>query len=345
MRTSLNTVNAIGAAALLAAAGSASAQVFDAVFGVPSLDRWMYPFNSTPGTETRAPVFGAILIPGFDDRDSQFLVGFQTSEQVPAGRERSNYRIASARVRATVSATTEGTFYDPTPDSIRTLYPDTDPEYLPDSDPGKPVDLFGVGFRNGVTLGSFQEFSFFGCAGFPVEGCRSVYAADYDANGTATDVSRQVRTREDIAPWAVGTTASLNPGDVLEVNTELTFEIDLCRPGVREYLQEQLRAGKVMFAITSLHPADGGPGGGGGDYPSFYTKEAPGAVGAGRTAKFEVLVRIYEGADFNGDGQVDFFDYLDFVQAFGAESPEADFNGDCQVDFFDYLDFVQAFGE
>jgi hypothetical protein len=48
-------------------------------------------------------------------------------------------------------------------------------------------------------------------------------------------------------------------------------------------------------------------------------------------------------ADFNGDNQVDFFDYLDFVAAFDAEDPSADFNGDNQVDFFDYLDFAQAF--
>ena len=48
-------------------------------------------------------------------------------------------------------------------------------------------------------------------------------------------------------------------------------------------------------------------------------------------------------ADFNGDGTVDFFDYLDFVQAFDAEDPSADFNGDGNIDFFDYLDFVQAF--
>jgi hypothetical protein len=48
-------------------------------------------------------------------------------------------------------------------------------------------------------------------------------------------------------------------------------------------------------------------------------------------------------ADFNGDNQVDFFDYLDFAQAFANEDPAADFNGDNQVDFFDYLDFAQAF--
>ncbi len=50
-------------------------------------------------------------------------------------------------------------------------------------------------------------------------------------------------------------------------------------------------------------------------------------------------------ADFNGDGVLDFFDYLDFVAAFSANDPTADFNGDGVIDFFDYLDFVAAFAE
>jgi hypothetical protein len=48
-------------------------------------------------------------------------------------------------------------------------------------------------------------------------------------------------------------------------------------------------------------------------------------------------------ADVNGDNQVDFFDYLDFVQLFANDDAAADFNGDNQVDFFDYLDFAAAF--
>jgi hypothetical protein len=48
-------------------------------------------------------------------------------------------------------------------------------------------------------------------------------------------------------------------------------------------------------------------------------------------------------ADFNQDGIVDFFDYLDFVTAWSAGQPAGDFNGDSTVDFFDYLDFVAAF--
>ena len=56
-------------------------------------------------------------------------------------------------------------------------------------------------------------------------------------------------------------------------------------------------------------------------------------------------LRSFCRGDFNHDGQVDFFDYLDFVQALSNEDPSADFNGDGQVDFFDYLDFVQALDE
>lgn len=48
-------------------------------------------------------------------------------------------------------------------------------------------------------------------------------------------------------------------------------------------------------------------------------------------------------ADFNNDGVVDLFDYLDFVSAFANSVSQADFNGDRVIDFFDYLDFVDVF--
>jgi hypothetical protein len=54
----------------------------------------------------------------------------------------------------------------------------------------------------------------------------------------------------------------------------------------------------------------------------------------------QVIVRVTCSADYNGDGQIDFFDYLDFMVDFSGEQPDADFNGDNQVDFFDYLDFI-----
>ncbi len=53
------------------------------------------------------------------------------------------------------------------------------------------------------------------------------------------------------------------------------------------------------------------------------------------------------GADFNGDGFVDFFDLDDYAACFeGATCPggrDADFNGDGFVDFFDFDDFISAF--
>lgn len=48
-------------------------------------------------------------------------------------------------------------------------------------------------------------------------------------------------------------------------------------------------------------------------------------------------------ADFNNDSVVDFFDYLDFVDAYSLNDPISDFNGDSEIDFFDYLDFVDAY--
>ena len=48
-------------------------------------------------------------------------------------------------------------------------------------------------------------------------------------------------------------------------------------------------------------------------------------------------------ADFNHDGDVNFFDYLDFADAYSANDPSADFNHDGEINFFDYLDFVDAY--
>ncbi len=48
-------------------------------------------------------------------------------------------------------------------------------------------------------------------------------------------------------------------------------------------------------------------------------------------------------SDFNDDGIVDFFDYLDYVETFASGVAESDFNADGVVDFFDYLDFVARF--
>jgi hypothetical protein len=74
---------------------------------------------------------------------------------------------------------------------------------------------------------------------------------------------------------------------------------------------------------------------------------APRADRAGRCFATPPSIGAFEGrcaADFNDDGVQDFFDYLDFVQAFSTDDQSADIDGNGQVDFFDYLEFVALYG-
>ena len=93
-----------GVAGAAAAGGTvARGQMIQVDMGSPTMDRWMYPFASTPGSEQVALTFGAILQAGFDDRDAQFLVGFDTQAVVPTGLALERYRIESLRFVAAVS--------------------------------------------------------------------------------------------------------------------------------------------------------------------------------------------------------------------------------------------------
>lgn len=104
--------------------------------------------------------------------------------------------------------------YDPTFDSFRTVLQHSDPLYLADADAGKPVEVFGVGYRNGWTAQTFGETSTFGGAPIvpPSEGALNCSTAIFDSNGVATDVLCQVRQRFDVTPMATGTIANVAPG-------------------------------------------------------------------------------------------------------------------------------------
>ncbi|MEK6703664.1 MAG: hypothetical protein AABZ53_15495 [Planctomycetota bacterium] len=332
----------LAAGTLLGLSGSALAQNLHAAFAQPSLDRWMYPFNQTPGRETLAPSFGAILQTGFDDRDAQFIVGFNSGGQVPAGLGAASYHLVSARLTVVVMNDLQ-VRYDESWDSVTSLYDVGDPQYVADTDAGRPIEVFAAGYRNGQSLAGFIETSPFGGAPInsPAEGARNVFAATIDENGVATDVSRQVRLRFDAMPLAIGTTTDVAPGDLIPAGTVITFDLLACNAEVGRHFASSLNAGKINLVVTSLEPASGGPGGGTGDptYPVFSTKEGT----PGYTATLTLDVRVGEAADFDGDGTVDFFDYDAFVAAFEAGDPSADFDQDCTVDFFDYDAFVVEF--
>ncbi|MCC6678608.1 MAG: hypothetical protein IT436_15855 [Phycisphaerales bacterium] len=48
-------------------------------------------------------------------------------------------------------------------------------------------------------------------------------------------------------------------------------------------------------------------------------------------------------ADLNGDGLVDFSDYLEFLNFYDSQDPRVDFNQDGLVDFSDYLEFLNLY--
>jgi hypothetical protein len=330
-------------AGVLGWCGPAAAQPLMANFASPALDRWMYPFNSTPGAEFTAPVFAALLQPGFDDRDAQNLVGFDTSTQIPTGLAPSAYRLSSVRLVATVANDVEWA-YDGTFDSVTTSYAEGDPERTTDADAGKPVELFGAGYRAGWTAQTFRESSAFSTLPpvvQPAEGCRNVFAAVFDSVGAATDTSRQVRQRFEAPPMAVGRNPALTPGQPVPVNSTLTFDVNLCDAAARAYIQRALSEGVLNLVVTSLSPATGGPGGGSGEYPRLYTREHP--LGAGRTVTLSITARLGPAADVTGDGQVNVQDFLAFLQLFAAADPGADFTGDCTVNVADFLAYLQAY--
>lgn len=259
----------------------------------PTLDRWFYPFNFQPGTRPVAPTYGS-FDPRFDTRDAEFLLGWDTASVLPTGAGASRYLLRSARVILTSVAPVPPTrpfVYDPTYDSYRTHLNTNDPAAVPDADPGRPVELFGVGFRGGFDAETFKENSPFGPLG-PITadtisiGTRNAYAVMFDERGELVDVANHVGQRNagwtnapfEVVPWAIGTTTEAEPGEDVPDGARVVFEIDLGDPLVAGHVQEALNAGRLRLMVSSLSPAGqstpGGTGaGGGGAYPWWSTKE------------------------------------------------------------------------
>ena len=313
---------------------------------VADRDRWVYPFNGTPGTRFVASVFAAPLIEGFDDRDAQFVMGWDTAATIPTGLDHRSYTVNSAVVRAWISSPNRFV-YDPSADPNASSYFISDPAYVPDVDPGRPIELWPVGYRDGFDLLSWEENSPFSVSPpviEPSQGNRVIFAAQVTPSGATTDVSNSLKQRFETTPAAIGS-AALTPGASVPADTRFSFTLDLCQPGVRAYVQRSLAQGRLNLALAAMHPVDFDPDSGPTTtlFPSFYTSENPLATVLGFRPRIELSVTVTPLPDFDRSGAVNVLDVVSFINAWQVQDPTADLDGNCQYNVLDVIAFIQIF--
>ncbi|MEM7412438.1 MAG: hypothetical protein AAF430_19570 [Myxococcota bacterium] len=256
---------------LLAATGTSVARAATVAFATPSIDRWNSAVNPTPGYRATASAFAAAApgSSGFEDLFTTQLLGFDTTASVTAGLGDANYQIVSATLTLALDPATSYT-YDPTYDALGT-YTSGDPD-----DPGRPVELYGNGFRGGFTGATYVEGSPstpgtpWGPPGAPfAAGTRFAYPTDA-AGGALPDVSNHLTDGFEATPFAVGQVAGLAAGDLVAGPGAMVFDMVLSAD-VIAYLQAGLDDGFLGFHVASkLVPV----GSGNSDFPSFYNRES-----------------------------------------------------------------------
>lgn len=308
---------------LIAFAGAALAQPFTVNYAQPSLDRWIYPFNATPGFRPTAPVFGTLGdSAGVDSRHGQFLLGFDVGGDIPAGLGATNYLIRRATLTATISRDKAFRF-DPTFDAFTTFSPTNDLAFTPDADAGRPIELFGAGFRNGFSVETFAEDAPFGSS---ASGGRNAFAAGYSTNGTLVDVGNNIGKTNvtfppfEVYPFAIGQAVGVAPGELVPGGTTIRFELNLADPFVREYLQHGCDSGRLRFTITGLHTSEFG---GTPAWPEFYTRDS--VLGTPPTLEIEGVVIRPEDSD--ADGLPDDWEHACFSSLAPTAEEDADRDG------------------
>jgi hypothetical protein len=277
-------------AAILVQGPEARAAAFEIL--QPAGDKYMYPFITDPtfgGDRDYASTFGAygsIDDPdfNFDDRDAQFFLDFDTRSIVAPGQGAANYQISQLVVTVVVQ-NHNAFFYDPTPDALSTYTGGS-----VDSDTGRPIELYGVGYRSGWSLDTFRENSPFqtqpSSSALSPQGDwnrkRNAFAMDFNSSGLARDVSNNVEENFETNPWAVAdspglveldgsyTESPLQAGSLVPEGRVFRFIINVSNLSIRQYLQAGLNAGRIHLMVSSLM----GTSQGSTDISRFYTKES-----------------------------------------------------------------------
>ncbi len=209
---------------------------------------------------------------GVDTRMSQEIVGWDIASFIPTNQTPAHYLIKRCRVTLTTDNSHSFRF-DPTHDAYQTYLNTSDPAYQADVDAGRPVEVFGVGYRNGYDAISFNQSP---ALGSDAPGERNAYAVGWGTNGVFADVSNNVGKTNDTFPhfeawpFAVGQATNVTAGQVVPSFSKMFFELDVSNPAVVAYLQSSLNIGVLNFDVSVLYPVTGM--GDGSSYPGFLTR-------------------------------------------------------------------------
>ncbi|QDT70281.1 hypothetical protein MalM25_32270 [Planctomycetes bacterium MalM25] len=338
-----------------------------AAWDEPAIDTWSYVNGFGGGSRLLTPSFGGI---GIDEETNEFLengasgparlgsmlLAFETDDLIEVELDAGRYAIESVTVTARLqSGSTASVPYEDQPITTAGLL---DEALNGGITWGQPMELFGVGFREGYegfALGPDQTgqrfaestpvYSGAGASyvAYPVVGGGGSVYADVSnslTGGFSATTPDETTTPFDATPWALGE-APLTPGAAVPNDTTFSFDIDLAQPGVVDYLQRSLAEGAVGFFLSSVHPASQ-PGSPSGDaYPQWYAKEAIGIYAGAEAATLSIDYTILPiPGDYDADGAVDSADYDAWTAAYGSTVATpglgADGNADGVVDAADY---------
>lgn len=336
------------------------------------IDSWVYSNTSGSGYRDRGPTFGGAFVNnqtqqffyGSDDGASRLgmsIMAFETQGQIEAGHAPSRYRVTY--VTFTAMARKAGPTATPLIYTDQTL---TQTQLLNETIAGnnnspRPMELFGVGFREGyegfdlgVASGEllFSENSeAYGGEGqsyvtYPIifDGeCNQVDVSNSYTGGFSATEPSEFTAPFTATPWAIGKTTAAAVGAALPSNTRFTFQLELAQSGVLQYVQQSLSDGAIGFVLSSMHSA-GQEGVGGSAYPDWWLREA-GVSAAYATLSIEYELLSLPG-DYDSNGAVEQADYVAWSQAYGSTvtaGTGADGNGDGFVGAADYTVWRDAF--
>lgn len=352
----------------LAVALTSVAQAEPHALPTPTDDRWHYPFNFTPGSRPVATCFGAAGSPGFNDRDAELVIGWATTGALPAGHGSGAYGVRS--VKLTLVNTPNAQWpVDTTPDEWFTYDLNGDDQLngdgiargepgdidgeSDDTDPGRPIELFGAGFGPFYTPSTWTETSLYVGSGSESDDPRDPFPFVFDdSTGQPLHVEDNVAGLHNAGldvfsftptPWAIGEPLNYVPGNQ-PAPFQVAFEVDLGLSAgrVHAWFRQGLNAGRVVLVVTSLAEATlMGPQSG---FPAFYTRDGVGLHALAAAPRLDIDACLAVAPDFDRDCDVD-GDDVDHLRgcATGAavtppagECLDADLDDDGDVDQADF---------